>query len=340
MLNRFIIRTTFIGLAAMASSTAMAVDVTGAGSSFVYPVASRWSAQFSDATGHRINYQSIGSGGGIAQVKAGTVDFAATDKPLDGAELDEAALRQFPLVIGGIVPVLNVTGVAPGALLLDGQTLAGVFLGKISNWNDPALRALNPGLTLPDAKITVVYRSDSSGTSFNFTNYLSKVSTDWQQAVGEGTTVRWPTGIGGKGNEGVAAYVRQIPNAIGYVEYAYAAQNAIAHARMRNPAGEVVSPDVASFQAAAASADWSSAGHFNVIMTAAPGAQAWPITAAVWVLMPSQPRHAERARVALEFFQWAFQHGRQQALDLDYVPLPALLVNDISAYWQDQLMAQ
>lgn len=319
---------------ACASVPAQAVDVTGAGSSFVQPVISRWSASYAEKTGHRVNYQSIGSGGGIAQIKAGTVDFGASDVPLDTATLDEFGLSQFPDVIGGIVPALNVAGVAPGQLVLDGPVLAGIFLGTIATWNDPAIGALNPGLALPDDKIIVVHRSDGSGTSFNFTNYLSKVSPDWKARVGEGATVSWPVGIGGKGNEGVAAYVRQIPGSIGYVEYAYAVKNRIAHARMKNAEGRVVEPGVASFQAAAVSADWAHAPHFNLLMTDAPGTEAWPITATSWVIVYRQPKHTARGEVVLDFFRWAYEHGQAQARALDYVPLPASLVDQIEDYWK------
>lgn len=320
--------------AAFGSLPAMATDVTGAGSSFVYPVISKWSASYAEKTGHRVNYQSIGSGGGIAQIKAGTVDFGASDMPLDEATLDKFGLGQFPDVIGGIVPAFNVTGVAAGKLVLDGETLAGIFLGNIAKWNDPAIARLNPGLKLPDAKITVVHRSDGSGTSFNFTNYLSKVDAGWKAKVGEGSAVNWPTGIGGKGNEGVSAYIKQIPNSIGYVEYAYALKNRIGYALMKNAAGKVVEPKTASFQAAADTADWASAKNFNLLMTNAPGAEAWPITATSWVIAPRQPKNATNGKVVLDFFAWAYEHGQEQARALDYVPLPASLVQQIEAYWK------
>lgn len=320
-----------------AAGTAAAVDVSGAGSSFVYPVLARWAAAHADAAGTRVNYQSIGSGGGIAQIRAGTVDFAASDIPLEDADLEASGLVQFPLVIGGIVPAFNVAGVEPGALVLDGPLLAGIFLGEIKRWNDPALAALNPGLALPDAAITVVHRSDGSGTTYNFSDYLARVSPQWQAKVGTGATLRWPTGIGGKGNEGVAAYVRQLPNSIGYVEYAYAVQNKLGHARLKNAAGEVVAPGSASFQAAALGADWESSRHFGLLLTAASAADAWPITATSWVVLPRTPRHAGRAAATLGFFRWAFAHGGEQALALDYVPLPADLVSRIEAYWASQL---
>ncbi|WDS37294.1 phosphate ABC transporter substrate-binding protein PstS [Pseudoxanthomonas sp.] len=316
---------------------ANATDVTGAGSSFVYPVLSKWSAAYAEKSGNHVNYQSIGSGGGIAQIKAATVDFGASDKPLDAADLAKSGLGQFPVVIGGIVPVFNVAGVAPGALKLDGTTLADIFLGKITKWNDPALAALNPGLALPDLRITVVHRSDGSGTSFNFTNYLSKVSPDWKSKVGEGTAVTWPTGIGGKGNEGVSAYVRQIKGGVGYVEYAYALQNKLSYAAMRNAAGKTLQPNAEAFAAAAATADWKSAKDFNLIMTNAPGADAWPITATTWAIMYKKPKSATQTKAALDFFKWSFEQGQSQAQALDYVPLPPSLVQQIEAYWASSI---
>ena len=312
---------------------ASATDVTGAGSSFVYPVLSKWSSAYSTQSGNRVNYQSIGSGGGIAQIKAATVDFGASDKPLSAAELKQFNLGQFPVVIGGIVPVVNVPGVQPGAMKLDGNTLARIYLGEITMWNDPAIAALNGGLNLPAAKITVVHRSDGSGTSFNFTNYLSKVSPAWKAKVGEGTAVDWPAGIGGKGNEGVAAYVKQIRGGIGYVEYAYALQNHLSFSRMRNAAGQFVQPRSETFSAAAATADWNSAPDFNVIMTNAPGQDAWPITATTWAIMYKKAKNPSTAKAAFDFFQWSFEHGQSQADALDYVPLPDTLVKKIEAYW-------
>ena len=324
---------------ALASSVfaANATDVTGAGSSFVYPVLSKWSAAYAEKSGNHVNYQSIGSSGGIAQIKAATVDFGASDKPLDAAELAKSGLGQFPVVIGGIVPVFNVPGVAPGAMKLDGATLAAIFMGSITKWNDPAIAALNPGVTLPELRITVVHRSDGSGTSFNFTNYLSKVSPEWKSKVGEGTSVTWPTGIGGKGNEGVSAYVRQIKGGVGYVEYAYALQNKLSYAAMRNAAGKVVMPDDQTFSAAAATADWASAKDFNLIMTNAPGANAWPITATTWAIMYKKPKNAAQSKAALDFFKWSFEQGQAQAKALDYVPLPAELVQKIEAYWASSI---
>jgi phosphate transport system substrate-binding protein len=302
-------------------------------------VVSKWAASYAEKTGNQVNYQSIGSGGGIAQIKAGTVDFGASDKPLDQATLAKFGLGQFPDVIGGIVPAYNVPGIAAGKLVLDGPTLAKIFLGKISKWNDPAIAKLNPGLALPDATITVVHRSDGSGTTYNFTHYLSQVSADWKSQVGEGTAVNWPsstTNIGGKGNQGVSAYIKQIKNSIGYVEYAYALQNHIGYAIMKNAAGKVVKPNTASFQAAAATADWKHAKNFELLITNAPGQDAWPITATSWVIMYKKPKNLKHTKVVMDFFRWSYNHGQDAARSLDYVPLPPSLVKQIEAYWASQ----
>ena len=322
--------------AASASLAASATNITGAGSSFVYPVMSKWSATYAEKTGHRVNYQSIGSGGGIAQIRAGTVDFGASDKPLSSEDLDKYRLGQFPIVIGGIVPVVHIAGVGDNQLALDGPTLAAIFLGTIERWNNPAIAQLNPDLDLPDSKIHVVHRSDGSGTTFNFSNYLSKVSPAWKARVGEGTAVKWPTGIGGKGNEGVAAYVGQLKNSIGYVEYAYAQKNTITSALLKNAAGRIVKPGKDSFQAAAATVDWARARDFNLIMTNAPAANAWPITATTWVIMRRQSGNSKRSKVAVDFFRWSLEHGQAQAELLDYVPLPDSLVQQIETYWADR----
>ena len=313
-------------------SAAAAVQITGAGSTFVYPVLSAWSADYRKQTGAAINYQSIGSGGGISQIKAGTVDFGASDQPLDPKELAEAGLAQFPIVVGGVVPVVNVSGIDPGKLRLTGPVLADIYAGKIKSWNDPVIARLNPGLSLPSADIVVVHRSDGSGTTFNFTHYLSQISPAWKSGAGEGKTVAWLTGVGGKGNEGVAGYVKQIPNSIGYVEYAYVVQNHMAYALLQNAAGNFVAPSAASFQAAAASADWKSAKDFFLVMTNAPGADAFPITATTFVLMHKQPKDKARSDAALSFFRWAMAKGQPQAQKLDYVPLPADLVSQIESY--------
>lgn len=315
------------------STAAHAVDVTGAGSSFVFPVLSKWSQGFSEKTGNRINYQSIGSGGGIAQIKAGTVDFGATDAPMSTDDLQKGGLGQFPTIIGGIVPVINVDGIEPGKLKLDGPTMAKIFMGEIKTWNDPAIAALNPGLKLPEGAITVVRRSDGSGTSYNFTNYLAKVSPEWKEKFNFGTTVNWPVGVGGKGNEGIAAYVKQIKGSIGYVEYAYALTNKMSHVQLKNAAGNFVQPDAKSFQAAAATADWKSAKDFNLLMTNAPGADAWPITATTWIVMYKEPKNEERSKVAFDFFKWSLEHGQKDAAALDYVPVPDTLVKQIEGYW-------
>ena len=330
------IRLAAFAAAALFGAAAHATDITGAGSTFVYPVLSKWSAAYAAKTGNHVNYQSIGSGGGIAQIKAGTVDFGASDKPLSSDELAKAGLGQFPVVIGGIVPVVNVQGIASGQLKLDGATLARIFLGEIKTWNDPAIAALNPGMKLPDTRITVVHRSDGSGTTFNFTDYLSKVSPGWKSKVGEGTAVQWPAGIGGKGNEGVAAYVKQVKGGIGYVEYAYALQNKMSYVLLRNSSGRFVQPNLASFAAAAATADWVGAKDFNLVMTNAPGAQAFPIAATTWVILYKRPKNAERSKVAFDFFKWSLEHGQPLAKSLDYVPLPESLVQRIESYWKTQ----
>ena len=320
-------------LATLMAGLAAAADVTGAGASFVYPIMSKWSSDYAAATGTRVNYQSIGSGGGIAQIKAGTVDFGSSDAPLKPEDLAKAGLGQFPSVIGGVVPVINVPGVPAGAMKLDGPLLADIFLGKVTRWDDPRIVALNGGLRLPSRKITVVHRSDGSGTTFNFVNYLSKVSAAWKSGVGEGTAVKWPTGIGGKGNEGVAAYVKQIKGGIGYVELSYALQNKMSYAAMQNAAGKWVLPSAESFAAAAASANWAQAKDFYLVMTNAPGEQSWPITASVFVIMYKQPKNVATAKAAREYFRWVFANGDAQARKLDYVPLPAALVKQIEAYW-------
>ncbi len=316
------------------SGVAHATDVTGAGSSFVFPVVSKWSQDYSKASPNRINYQSIGSGGGIAQIKAATVDFGASDAPLSAEDLQAAGLGQFPSVIGGIVPVVNIEGVEPGKLKLDGATLAKIFLGDIKKWNDPAIVALNADVKLPDQAITVVHRSDGSGTSFNFTNYLSKVSPEWNEKLKFGTTVQWPAGVGGKGNEGVSAYVKQIKGSIGYVEFAYALQNKMAHTQLKNAAGKFVEPSAKAFGAAADTADWASAKDFNLIMTNAPGEAAWPITATTWIIMYKTPKNAEQSKAAFDFFKWSLENGQEQAASLDYVPLPKSLVAKIEGYWK------
>jgi len=328
------LRAVALGLATVfAVGTTQAAEVTGAGASFVFPLMSKWSADYNAATGNRINYQSIGSSGGIAQIKAGTVDFGSSDAPLKPADLADAGLVQFPSVIGGVVPVVNVEGIGPGQLKLTGPVLADIFLGKITKWNDEAIAKHNPDLKLPSGTISIVHRSDGSGTTFNFVNYLSKVSPAFKEKIGEGTSVQWPYGLGGKGNEGVAAYVKQVKNAVGYVELAYALQNKMSYVSLQNDAGHFVQPNAETFAAAAASADWKNAKDFSLVITNAPGDEAWPITATNFILMHAQPKDAARAKAAREFFTWAYTEGKTQASALDYVPLPAALVEQIEAYW-------
>ena len=333
--SRFQIAALTVALAV--GGTAQAADVTGAGASFVYPVMSKWSSDYAKSTRKKVNYQSIGSGGGIAQIKAGTVDFGSSDAPLKPDELAKFGLAQFPSVIGGVVPVINVAGVASGAMKLDGDLLADIFMGKVKMWNDPRIVALNGGIQLPAQKITVVHRSDASGTTFNFVNYLSKVNGDWKSGVGEGTSVKWPTGIGGKGNEGVAAYVKQIKGSIGYVELSYALQNKLTYSRLKNAAGNYIIPSDDSFSAAAANAQWGSAKDFYLVMTNAPGEKSWPITATNFIIMYKKPKNVERAKATKEFFRWVYANGDAQAKSLDYVPLPAALVKQIEAYWAQNM---
>jgi phosphate transport system substrate-binding protein len=323
----YLAASTCLALAGAANAT-----ITGAGSTFVYPVISRWASDFKKAGGDEINYQSIGSGGGIAQIKAGTVDFGATDKPLSSEELVSSGLAQFPVVIGGVVPVINIPGAHPGQVKLTGAALAAIYAGEIKMWNDPRISKLNPGLHFPAKAITPVHRSDGSGTTFNFTHYLSQVSPGWKAKFGEGTTLSWSGGIGGKGNEGVAGYVNQIPYSIGYVEYAYVLQNHMAYTLIQNAAGKFVAPGPKSFAAAAATADWAHAKDFNLVMTNAPGPNSYPITASTFVLMYRQPKNAAASQQARKFFDWALTRGQPQALGLDYVPLPAALVKRIQGY--------
>jgi phosphate transport system substrate-binding protein len=324
-------------LAGAFAFNASANDATGAGASFVYPAMSKWSSDYAKATGKQVNYQSIGSGGGIAQIKAATVDFGSSDAPLKPEELKKFGLAQFPSVIGGVVPVLKLPGVQAGALKLDGPLLADIFLGKVTQWNDPRIVALNAGVPLPALKITVVRRSDSSGTTFNFVNYLSKVSPDWKAKVGEGTSVKWPVGIGGKGNEGVSAYVKQINGAIGYVELSYALQQKLAYSRLKNAAGNFIVPSEDSFSAAAAGAEWGKSQDFYLVMTNAPGTNSWPITATNFILMYRSPKNMAGARNAKEFFKWVYANGDAQARSLGYVPLPDALVQQVEAYWNAQM---
>ena len=316
------------------SMGAAAADITGAGASFPAPLYARWADAYQKETGKRVNYQSIGSGGGIKQITAKTVDFGASDMPLKTEVLDKDGLLQFPTVIGGVVLVVNVPGVLPGQLQLTGPVIADIYLGKITQWNDKAIGELNPGLKLPDSTIAVIRRADGSGTSFIFTNYLSKVSPEWKEKVGEGTAVQWPTGMGGKGNEGVSAFLQRIPSSITYVEYAYAKQNKLAWTKLKNAAGTMVSPDDVSFKAAAAGADWSKSS-FGEILTNAAGKDAWPITGATFVLMQKVSGKPEQSEEAIKFFDWAFAKGGKLAGELDYVELPENLIKNVRASWSN-----
>jgi phosphate transport system substrate-binding protein len=310
-----------------------AQEITGAGASFPAPIYSKWASDYNKATGVKVNYQSIGSGGGIKQIDSKTVDFGASDAPLTDEVLKTKGQMQFPTVLGGVVPVINVKGIEPGQLKLTGPVLADIYLGKISRWNDPAIKALNPGLPLPDAAIAQVRRADGSGTTFIFTNYLSKVSPEWKSKVGEGTAVNWPVGAGGKGNEGVAAFVARLPNSMGYTEYSYVKQNKLSYALMQNSAGNFVKPEDDTFKAAAAGADWSKS--FYQILTNQPGKDAWPISGATFILMHLKQDKPANATETLKFFNWAYANGAKSAADLDYVPMPPAVVAAIQKAWGD-----
>jgi phosphate transport system substrate-binding protein len=325
-------RTTLVAaaLTTLASAT-LAQDVTGAGASFPAPLYAKWADAYNKATGARINYQSVGSGAGLNQIRGKTVDFGASDMPLKDDALAKDGLVQFPTVIGGVIPVINIKGIQSGQVKLTGQVLGDIYLGKVTKWNDAALTALNPGVPLPDAAISVVRRADGSGTSFIFTNYLSKVNAQWKAAVGEGTAVKWPTGTGGKGNEGVSAFVQRLPNSIGYVEYAYAKQSKMAFVQLRNKDGAYVSPEDTAFKAAAVGADWAKS--FYQILTDQPGKASWPITGATFILMHKQQDKPAQAASALKFFDWAYASGDQMADDLDYVPLPAAVKDIVRKQW-------
>ena len=317
--------------------TSQAANITGAGATFPYPVYAKWAETYKAQTGVEINYQSIGSGGGIKQIQAKTVDFGATDAPLNPNELALGGLAQFPVVVGGVVLIVNIAGVAPGQLKLDDKVLADIYLGKITKWNDPRIAADNAGVTLPDEAIVVVHRSDGSGTTFIFTTYLSQVSLDWKRSVGGEKAVSWPVGTGGKGNEGVASYVQRIKNSIGYVEYAYAKQNKMAHTQLKNRDGQFVSPSDVSFKAAAANAKWNKDNGFAEILTNEPGKDSWPITGATFILIHKSPEKIENAKEVLKFFDWAYTNGDKMASDLDYVPLPANVVSMIRDAWKTQI---
>ena len=324
-------------LAASGSIPGQAADITGAGATFPYPIYAKWAEAYKAKTGVRVNYQSIGSGGGIAQIKARTVDFGASDMPLKPDELKTAGLMQFPAIIGGIVPVVNIDGVVSGAMKLTGPVLAGIYLGKIKSWNDKTITDLNPGLTLAAEPITIVRRSDGSGTTFNFTDYLSKVSDEWKTKVGSSTAVAWPEGIGGKGNEGVAAYVQRIKGAIGYVEYAYAKKNKLAYTLVRNKEGQYPKPDNETFQAAAAYADWANAPGFYQIITDSPGKDSWPIAATSFILLHATQDKPQVAIEVMRFFDWSFRNGGKMAEELDYVPLPDNLTSLIASAWKSEV---
>jgi phosphate transport system substrate-binding protein len=332
--SRLLSATAVLAVALAGAIPAHATDITGAGATFPYPIYAKWADAYKKSTGVGMNYQSIGSGGGIKQISAKTVDFGASDMPLKPEELDKGGLMQFPTVIGGDVPVYNLKGFAPGQLKFSGPVLADIYLGKIKKWNDPAIKALNPGLSLPDQAISVVHRSDGSGTTFIWTNYLSKVSPEWKEKVGDGTSVAWPTGVGGKGNEGVASYVQRIDGAIGYVEYAYVIQNKMAYGQVKNRSGVFASPSSEAFQAAAAGADWSKAPGMYLILTDAPGKASWPIAGATFILMHRVQEKPENAKQVLKFFDWAYTNGDKMAESLDYVPLPDPVVHLIQTSWK------
>ncbi len=320
---------------AAAPFAANALDITGAGATFPAPIYSKWADAYNKSTGARLNYQSVGSGAGLQQIHAKTVDFGASDMPLTDEVLSKDGMIQFPTVIGGVVPVVNIQGIAPGQIKLTGQVLGDIYLGKITKWNDPALTGLNPGLPLPDAAISAVRRADGSGTTFIFTNYLSKTNPEWKAKVGEGTAVNWPTGAGGKGNEGVAAFVQRLPNSIGYVEYAYAKQNKMTHTLLKNKDGNFVAPDSDNFKAAAAGADWAKS--FYQVLTDQPGKDTWPISGATFILMHKTQDKPVNAANALKFFDWAYTNGDKMADDLEYVPLPAPVKRLVRQSWAANL---
>src|SRR5713101_4552073 len=329
-------RSALLGLVAAAAIAfgAQAVEINGAGATFPYPIYAKWAEAYAAKTGLKMNYQSIGSGGGIKQITAKTVDFGASDMPLKPADLEKDGLIQFPMVMGGVVPVVNLEGIKPGQLKLDGKALSDIYLGKVNKWNDPEIAALNSGLKLPDQAIAPVYRSDGSGTTFIFTHYLSEVSPEWKEKIGENTSVQFPSGIGGKGNEGVSAMASRTAGAIGYVEYAYAKQNKLTYALLRNKDGQFVTPESSTFQSAAANADWTKVQDFNLLLTNQPGKDSWPITGATFILMHKQQSKPEVAREAINFFDWCYRNGAQMAEALDYVPMPESVIKMVEQSWQ------
>ncbi|HKK08713.1 MAG TPA: phosphate ABC transporter substrate-binding protein PstS [Gemmatimonadota bacterium] len=320
-----------------ASVAAQARSIDGAGATFPYPVYSQWADQYNKLRGVQLNYQAIGSGGGIAQIKAKTVDFGASDAPLTRDELDEVGLLQFPMIMGGVVPVVHLSGIQPGGIKLTPTLLADIYLGKVKNWSDPAVEKANPGVSLPDEDITVVHRSDGSGTTWIYTNYLDKVSAEWHRKVGTDKAVQWPTGVGGKGNQGVAGYVQRIDGSIGYVEYAYATQNHMTYAQLQNKAGSFVSPTIPTFMSAASNADWEHAPGFYMVLTDQPGANSWPITGASYILVYKHPDDPDQVKEVLKFFDWAYHNGQDAAKKLDYVPIPDNVVQMVEKRWQSDL---
>jgi len=334
---RFIAQALGAAAAAVLSYSAQAIDVTGAGATFPYPIYAKWADAYKRATGVGMNYQSIGSGGGIKQITAKTVDFGASDAPMKAEDLEKNGLVQFPAIMGGVVPVYNLKGVKSGEVKLSGALLADIYLGKIKMWTDPAIARLNPSVALPNQAISAVNRSDGSGTTFLFTNYLSKVSAEWKSSIGEGTAVKWSTGVGGKGNEGVANYVARIDGSIGYVEYAYAKQNKLSYAQMFNKDGAVVTPNDDSFKAAAAGADWNSVPGMGVVLTNQPGKASWPMTGASFILIHKVQEKPEHGKEVLKFFEWSFKNGARMADELDYVPMPDPVVKLIQSVWKSQI---
>lgn len=338
LLNRTL-KCTLAAISFTVATSAFAVDITGAGATFPYPIYAKWAESYNVKTGVKLNYQSIGSGGGIKQITNKTVDFGASDKPLKQDELDKAGLVQFPTVVGGVVPVVNIPGIEDGALKLSGEVLANIFLKKVTKWSDASIKALNPGVDLPDTNITVVHRSDGSGTTFVFANYLTKVSPEWNDKVGADTSIQWPTGIGGKGNEGVASYVQRVKGSIGYVEFAYAKQNALPYVTLQNKEGEFVKPSIQSFQSAAQYADWKNAPGFYEILTNEAGKATWPIAGATFILLQKTQDKPENGKEVLKFFNWAYANGGLMAKGLDYVPMPPDVVKLIQAHWKANIKA-
>lgn len=333
-LNQLVKTAVIAAGAAVAFSSAVAADITGAGATFPYPIYSKWAESYKAATGNGLNYQSIGSGGGIKQIKAKTVDFGASDMPLSVEDLSTEGLMQFPAIMGGVVPIVNLDGVTPGQLKMTPDVIANIYLGKILKWNDAQITALNPGVKLPDADITVVHRSDGSGTTFLWTDFLSKTNADFKATVGAGTAVKWPAGVGGKGNEGVAANVQRIKGSIGYVEYAYAKKNKMSHTQLKNRDGQFVQPDDDTFKAAAAGADWAKTPGMGVVLTNQPGKASWPITGASFIILHKSQASAERAKEVLKFFDWAYKNGGAMATELEYVAMPAPVVKLVQESWK------